>query len=230
MNKLVSTGFVLLGLGYLLEGKRSVNGDSAAPATNGLGRVPNPGQRGIRDMKIHDISTIDQRVAFIVNQIRTDSTRPEVISAARAIVSGKCPVDSGGIDWCIRPKDHKAEIAAIFHGITNPNSPYAVRYTRDHATVDLFGSNALMSRLPAGDCDDLCIRGGAMLRAIGFDVKCRVVAPAGQPNQWAHIYLMVGNPPGDNKQWIPFDASEALHGPFWEVPHYLVSTKRDFAV
>ncbi len=79
-------------------------------------------------------------------------------------------------------------------------------------------------------CDDMCIRGGALLRAIGFDVKCRVVAPAGAPNQWSHIYLMVGNPPGENTKWFAFDAAEAQHGPFWEVPKQYISTVKDFPV
>ena len=200
-----------------------------------LGKTPwdteNSKAKGVRSMKYHEVGDITSRVNYIIDQIRKDSLDPEVITMARSIVSAKCRAEKGGrVDWCVKPKDHKGEIGAIFMAITDPNSIYAVRYTRDHAGVDLFGSNRLMNRLPAGDCDDMCIRGGALLRAIGFDVKCRVVAPAGQPNQWSHIYLMVGNPPGDTTKWIPCDAAEAHQGPFWEVPKQYISTVKDFPV
>lgn len=133
---------------------------------------------------------------------------------------------------CVAPKDWLGELRMIYFAITNPNSPYAVRYTRDHATVDLFGSSDLMRRLPSEDCDGLAVRVGALCRAIGYAVKCRVVAPAGQPNQWAHIYIMVGDEPGNPnpRRWLALDASEPQHPPFWEVPKRLISTVKDFDV
>ena len=193
--------------------------------------MKDPKSKGVRSVEFHTVGDIDDRVNRIIGQIRKDSLDPKVITQARSIVSARCKAYPGGrVDWCVQPKNHKGEIEAIFRAITDPNSIYAVRYTRDHAGVDLFASNNLMDRLPAGDCDDMCIRGGALLRAIGFDVKCRVVAPAGSPNQWSHIYLMVGNPPGENTKWYAFDAAEAQHGPFWEVPKQYISTVKDFPV
>jgi hypothetical protein len=133
---------------------------------------------------------------------------------------------------CVAPKDWKGEIAMLFHAVTDPNSKMAMRYTRDHATIDLFGSSSLLRRLPSGDCDDMAIRLGALLRSIGYAVRCRIVAPAGQPRQWAHIYLMVGNEPGtpSPSRWYALDPTEPQHGPFWEVPDRLISTKKDYEV
>jgi hypothetical protein len=216
---------------FTADGRHAIDLGKATPQYD----MRDPKSKGVREVKFHTVSTIDERVGHIIKQIREDSLEPMVITQAREIVSGRCPVVKGGargVEWCIKPKDHKGEIEAIYHAITDPNSKYAMRYVRDHAGVDLFANNKLLSRLPAGDCDDMAIRGGALLRAIGFDVKCRVVAPRNAPEQWAHIYLMIGNPPGENKQWFAFDASEVGRGrPFnWEVPKHLISTVRDFPV
>jgi len=133
---------------------------------------------------------------------------------------------------CVAPKDWEGELRMLFWAVTNPNSPYAMRYTRDHATIDMFGSSDSHRRLPSGDCDDFSIRLGALARAIGYAVKCRIVAPAGQPNQWAHIYLMVGDEAGNPnpRRWLPMDPTEPQHGPFWEVSKRMISTVKDYDV
>jgi hypothetical protein len=185
---------------------------------------------GVRSVKFYPAGSIENRLKFIIDQMRKDSEDKKTITEATAILSGKCPTAKGGLSWCVPVKNWKGEISMLFYAITNPNSPYSMRYTRDHATVDMFRSSDLMRRIPAGDCDDMTIRLGAWLRAVGYSVKCRIVAPRDAPGQWAHIYLMVGTPPGENKQWLPLDPTEAQHGPFWEVPGYMISAKRDFEV
>lgn len=247
-NWLTSVGFVALGAGYLWEAMRKDRPDPGIPGPSAqeleglrrsrrmLGASPQGAplvvKDGVRSIKFYPAGSIDNRVKFIVDQIRRDSTDKKTITEARAIVSGKCRVERGGLDWCVPVKSWTDELRMLYYAITNPNSPYAVRYTRDHATVDLFGSSDLMRRLPAEDCDGLAVRLGALCRAIGYAVKCRVVAPAGQPNQWAHIYIMVGDEPGNPnpRRWLSLDASEPQNPPFWEVPKRLISTVKDFDV
>lgn len=248
-NPLIGIGFTALGIGYLYEAlqKQSpvtpIGGDlrglGAGPAGlrpdlpyATIGKLPpmKRDARGIRTMEKYVAGDIDRRLKFIIEQIRKDSEDPRVITEARTIVSAKCPTMDGGKRWCIPVKNWKQEIAAIFNAVTNPNSPIAIRYTRDHAGIDLFASSALMRRLPSEDCDGMTIRTGALLRAIGYSVKCRIVAPAGQPNAWAHIYLMAGTPPGENKEWVSLDPTEAQYGPGWEVPDRMISTKKDYEV
>jgi hypothetical protein len=156
-NRLIYYGFAAIGAGYVWKLAR---GDDAEPAT----MVPSDRQlgyaaggernaEGIRSLVQHPVANIDQRVGYIVQQIRKDSEDKDVISEARAIVSGKCPVEDGGrLDWCHQPKDWKGEIAMLYRAVTDPNSKVAMRYTRDHATIDLFGSSSLLRRLPSGDC------------------------------------------------------------------------------
>lgn len=234
-NPLIGLGFTALGVGYLYEA--FTNGSTPTPIGT-LGKSPaQPGGKGVREIKFHPAGDINQRVAYIVAQIRKDAQTKEVIGEARALLSRKCPIDPRsrmpGLKWCIEPKDWKGEQLALFYyAITDPNSKMGVRYTRDHATVDLFGSSALMRRLPAEDCDGMTIRLGALLTAVGYSVKCRVIAPAGAPGQWAHIYLMAGDEPGNPspRRWIPLDPTEPQHGPGWEVPKNLISSVKDFPV
>ena len=393
-NPLIGVGFTALGVGYLYEAFKAQPPPTPVGATPhrgaplGSAGLPEQQQRtttkngvlvvndGVRTIKFHPAGNIDNRVKFIVDQIRKDSADPKTVTEARAIVSGKCKVERGGVNWCVEVKDWLGELKMLFWAITNPNSPYAMRYTRDHATIDMFGSSESHRRLPAGDCfvhgtlvlrddhklvpvetlrvgdriwgfdkwtsvmqtwekgtlptwlirlnngssmrltpdhkvwirgkdgqrevirvseltlehellqpakvdanidrhwapfgrlaaaeiqrdnlalpcfdfatedqciwlpeadwtvhncDDMSIRLGALARAIGYPVKCRIVAPAGQPGQWAHIYLMVGSVPGEGKppKWLPMDPTEAQHGPFWEVSRRLISSVKDYEV
>jgi hypothetical protein len=246
-NKLIYTGFALVGAGYVWK---LIKDDPTAPPTvmipseqvRGLGAKREAEKAlivkdGVRSIKFHPAGDIKQRVGYIVKQIREDAATKEVVSEARALLSRKCPVDPraprNGLKWCIEPKAWQAEqVALFFHALTDPNSKLALRYTRDPYHYDAFGSAALMRRLPAADCDEFVIRLGALLSAVGYRVKCRVVAPAGQPGQWAHIYLVCGDEPGNGNpsKWFALDPTEPQHGPFWEVPDHLISSKRDFDV
>jgi hypothetical protein len=184
---------------------------------------------GVRTIKFYPAGSIENRLRFIIDQMKKDAKDPKTITEATSILSGKCPTARGGLKWCVPVKNWKTEVQMLFYAITNPNSPYALRYVRDPVHYDGFRSSDLMRRIPAGDCDDFTIRLGAWLLSAGYSVKCRIVAPKGQPGQWAHIYLMVGLPPGENTRWMALDPTEPYE-PGWEVPNSMVSARRDFEV
>jgi hypothetical protein len=185
---------------------------------------------GVRTIKFYPAGDIDNRLRFIIDQMKKDTKDPKTITEATQILSGKCPTAKGGLKWCVPVKNWDDEVRMLFYAATNPNSPYSMRYVRDPIDYDGFRSSELMRRIPAGDCDDFTIKLGAWLRAVGYSVKCRIVAPRGQPGQWAHIYLMVGTPPGENTKWRPLDPTEAQNGPFWEVPNSMISSRKDYEV
>ena len=231
-NPLIGIGFASLGVGYLWEAWKTRKDEEGG--VNGLGAVENGRgtSNGIKTMKYYPVGDITQRENYIIDQIRKDSLDPRVISEARAILSGRCPATRGGyVDWCVKPKDYDAQVRALYLAVTDPNSALAVRYVNDHPTVDLFGSSALMRRLPAEDCDGMAIRLGALLRAVGHGVKTRVVAPKGQPGRWSHIYLMVASPM--TNRWRPVDPTEpektksrSSQFPYWEIENTYVDSKR----
>lgn len=235
-NALIKSGLALLGLGYVVKalepekptalgrGPGGASKSQAAQLQQAQARAQ--AKDGVRKVVMHGVENIDQRVGHIVKQIVADSMDPQVISEARAIVSQKCRSMDGGKRWCVDAKDRKGEADALYYAVSNPNSPFAIRYTSDHARVDLFGSSALLRRLPSGDCDDSAIRLGAWLRALGFEVVCRVIQAKGE-HSWSHIYLAAQLPDG---RWYPLDPTEPQHGPGWEVPKHLVVKTRDWPV
>lgn len=237
-NVFIKSGLALLGIGYVakaLEPKKGlgrgpggVTKAQSASLQQAQAQARAQAKAGVKKVQMHtqDHISIDQRVGFIIKQLASDSLQPEVVSEARAIVSQKCASMDGGKRWCIDAKDRKGEADALYYAITNPNSPFAIRYTGDHARVDFFASSALTRRLPAEDCDGFTIRLGAWLRALGFEVACRVIQAKGE-GSWSHIYLVAQLPDG---RWYPLDPTEPQHGPGWEVPKHLVVKSRDWVV
>lgn len=229
-NPLVGWGYLLLGLGLTAEGFRSVTG-KASPANlpfgnrgiAGLGNAEGAAMRKaggvIEKAKTHTVRNIDERVRFIKERVQKDSLKPVVREKALAVLTRKCPVGNGKVDWCVEPKNYEAEIKALYNAVQDPNSPIALRYTRDHVYVDQFTAADKLMRLNGGDCDDGTILLGAMLRTVGYPIKMRVIQDKGSPT-WSHIYLLVGIPPGGGSmKWVPLDWSVYPYKPpGWEAP------------
>src|SRR5882672_9613304 len=70
----------------------------------------------------------------------------------------------------VRPKNRMGEVCAIFDFVKRN-----IRYTRDIFRVELLHSARRMLELRAGDCDDMTILLGAMLKAIGHPVRIVLV-------------------------------------------------------
>ena len=98
-----------------------------------------------------------------------------------------------------RPKDRFAEVCALFNWVREN-----IRYTRDIFQVELLHSARRMLELRAGDCDDMTILLGAMLKSTGHPVRLVLAGfRPGKPHSYSHIYPEV-NVRG---RWIPIDAS-----------------------
>src|SRR6266508_1616679 len=97
------------------------------------------------------------------------------------------------------PKDRRAEVCALFNWVRNN-----IRYTRDIFRTELLHSARRMLELRAGDCDDMTILLGAMLKSTGHPVRLVLAGfHTGKPHSYSHIYPEV-NVRG---RWIPIDAS-----------------------
>ena len=99
----------------------------------------------------------------------------------------------------VRPKDYLGEIRTLFEWVKRN-----VRYTRDIHRVELLHTARRMLDLRAGDCDDMTILLGAMLKSIGHPV--RLVLAGFNPRKkklFTHIYLEVFY----KGVWIPLDAT-----------------------
>ena len=87
----------------------------------------------------------------------------------------------------VRPKDYLSEIRTLFQWVSRN-----IRYTRDIYRVELLHTARRMLQLRAGDCDDMVILLGAMLKSIGHPVRLALVGfNPRKPNLFTHIYLEV---------------------------------------
>ncbi len=156
-HPLVGWGYLLLGLGLTWEGIRGIRGEPML--LGGNGKLSGPESDAlknaggiIKSAPIYRVDSIQERVNYIVDRIRKDSLKPIIREKALAVLTRKCPTDGGRKEWCVRPKDHPAEIRALFRAVQDANSDVALRYTRDHVLVDQFHAADKLLRLRGGDC------------------------------------------------------------------------------
>jgi hypothetical protein len=99
----------------------------------------------------------------------------------------------------VAPKDYAGEINALFRWVQRH-----VRYTKDPFHVEVLHAPRRMLELRAGDCDDMTILLGALLKSVGHPVRLVLTGPdARRPDLFSHIYLEA-QCQGD---WIPLDAT-----------------------
>lgn len=99
----------------------------------------------------------------------------------------------------VPPKDYAGEINALFRWVQRH-----VRYTKDPFHVEVLHTPRRMLELRAGDCDDMTILLGALVKSVGHPVRLVLTGPdARRPDLFSHIYLEA-QCQGD---WIPLDAT-----------------------
>ena len=96
-------------------------------------------------------------------------------------------------------KDYLGEIDALFRWVQRN-----VRYTKDPFRIEVLHSARRMLELRAGDCDDMTILLGALVKSVGHPVRIVITGPdASRPHLFSHIYLEAQH----RGQWIPLDAT-----------------------
>jgi hypothetical protein len=99
----------------------------------------------------------------------------------------------------VPPKDYLGEIAALFQWVQRH-----VRYTKDPFRIEVLHSARRMLELRAGDCDDMTIVLGALIKSVGHPVRIVLTGPdPRRPDLFSHIYLEARH----LDQWIPLDAT-----------------------
>jgi hypothetical protein len=99
----------------------------------------------------------------------------------------------------IPPKDYIGEIEALFRWVQRN-----VRYTKDPFRVEVLHSARRMLELRAGDCDDMTIVLGALVKSVGHAVRIVLSGPdPRRPDLFSHIYLEAQH----RGEWIPLDAT-----------------------
>lgn len=100
------------------------------------------------------------------------------------------------------PRDDGCEIVKIWDFVVQN-----VRYVYDPNFADFFATTKYTLEMGAGDCDDFTIVFANLLEAIGFHMRCRVISTPDEPENWVHIYPLVGVSKDEPSSWIPLDAT-----------------------
>ena len=99
----------------------------------------------------------------------------------------------------VPPKDYLGEIDALFRWVQRH-----VRYTKDPFQIEVLHSARRMLELRAGDCDDMTILLGSLVKSVGHPVRIVLTGPdPRRPDLFSHIYLEARH----HDQWIPLDAT-----------------------
>jgi len=186
-----------------------------------LRRMPGKPPPQVDFWESHDL---DDHVALIKRQVDRSLRDPETRRLAVKIASSKPDyvardgtplVRAWDGEYVIKEqppcamKDGKCEIAAIWNfGVLN------VRYVLDPDGFDLFCTVRETLEAGGGDCDDTTVLYGALLRALGFRMRARIVSVSG--THWEHVYPVVGFPKERPTQWLPLDATVQGAVPGWE--------------
>lgn len=203
----VRVGFGIVAFDLLKHGLADVGG---SPALAGIGDASKP-----LTFRSGRVGTITERVAMVHQQMIRSTRDPAIYKLAREVLGR----GDGNGNWNVAEKDHKGEATALFNEVRK-----RVRYTWDPTDYDAFQTAVRTLEMHTGDCDDMAILLGALLRSVGHVVRSRIVQTKGAPT-WNHIYLVVkvGN------EWMSLDASVAKPAG-WEVPAEMVLKKMDFDV
>lgn len=103
------------------------------------------------------------------------------------------------IERRVPAKDYLGEIDALFRWVQRH-----VRYTKDPFRLEVLHSARRMLELKAGDCDDMTIVLGALIKSVGHPVRVVLTGPDPlRPDLFSHIYLEARH----HDQWIPLDAT-----------------------
>lgn len=245
-TKVLGIGQTIVGGFLLLEGIKRVTGQPTGNllgAKNQLGRVAGRG-RGlgraaiappvIQKATIETVRNIDERVGKIGEILKKSSLDPLTREDALRVLGRVC-----GTKYCVPEKNHLGEVKALFGALRDPRSPLHVRYVLDHVEVDQFAHRRVTKALHGEDCDGQVIALGAMLSAVGYPIKMRVVQTT-DASTFNHIYLLVGLPPQEPTRWMALDPT-VKQPPGWQVagadevaatgrPSGMVSKVKDYDV
>lgn len=187
--------------------------------------------------EVQKTTSLDEHMALIKQQVDRSLKDPETRQLAVKIVSGtyeyrvkrnrrsgrdeEVPVVEAWGRWFLAPdmpqcdpRDEKCELERIWEfAVLN------IRYVYDPDEIDFFATLKETLIAGGGDCDDMTIAIAALAKAIGFKSIARVVATSDAPDEWVHVYPLVGLSSKDEPQWwVPLDTTVTGAKPGWEYP------------
>lgn len=183
---------------------------------------------------------LDEHVDMIQRQVDRSLRDPETRKLAVQIVSGN-------YDWVQHPQSGRSIPVVTAYGrqfeVVDEECPPRdelceayllweflvknVRYVYDPEEIDTFATLRETLLMGGGDCDDMVIALGTLAKSIGFKAIGRVVSTNDAPDDWVHIYPLLGvNTKADPSEWVPMDATVSGAKPGWQYPD--IANHRDY--
>ena len=183
----------------------------------------------------HITRNLDEHVALIKRQVARGLRDPEIRQLAVKIVSNhyeyrrvrhprsgrvvEAPMIKAWGKWFLAPdmpqcapKDERCEIDRLWEFVV-----LNVRYVYDPHEIDFFATAKETLLAGGGDCDDITILFDTLAKAIGFPAGARVISTMDDPDEWVHIYALIGHHSKDNPTaWMPLDPTVAGATPGWQ--------------
>jgi transglutaminase-like putative cysteine protease len=167
----------------------------------------------VRDIGKGD-SAITQTLDHMIRLARRDARTPDVRTLAKKLASQCSGNDNvqrefckvkAAFDWVVENIDYKFDHEHVteWREVRNPNT-----------TEFLIAPKHQLGVL-TGDCDDMSMMLAALLGAMGFKVKYKVIAWRG--HEFTHVYVEVLMPNAQGEyRWFPMDAVAGKNGFAWE--------------
>jgi transglutaminase-like putative cysteine protease len=184
-----------------------------------------------------DSDDLESHVSIVQRQVQRSLEDPETVRLAKKIVAGRADTMIEGVPviyaWqlphqlstaeIVRPAKSEADqIVAIWNFLV-----LNVRYKLDPQAFELVSTLRVMLEAGEEDCDGSTVAFGALLRALGFKVRARVISTNG--SHWEHIYAQVGLPKQRPTRWLTLDPTVRGATPGWEYTDS-VTHRADFAL
>lgn len=181
------------------------------------------------EVAFFDSDDLAGHVGVIRRQAERSLQDPETVTLARKIVAGKAEGYLEGLPvisaWgqpyqlsATKPQPALSELDEI-NAVWN-FCVLNVAYLFDPPGIDMFSTVRVLLEAGTGDCDDAVVYFGAILGALGYRTKARVITTQGK--QWEHIYPLVSLPKGAHRgRWMSLDWTVAGATPGWEYPNSL---------
>jgi len=163
------------------------------------------------------VTNLDDRMTVILGLADNGKIDPRIIAWSRKELSRKCGPGWNGEQWCVKEKDRKSEIDALFKAIRRD-----VRYVSDVRNYDTYSDPARTLSLRSEDCDGYAALALATLGSVGIKARAKVIetkdsaSKGGGPD---HIFVEAQDQFG---KWHGFDASVPVQ-PGWQAPPSMVA-------
>ncbi len=83
----------------------------------------------------------------------------------------------------------------------------------------------------SGDCDDMSIAAAGLAMALGFQAAFRTVkGDPGRPNQWSHVYPMIGIQEKGKLVWVSADGTQPESYLGWDPPEGKLFGKKTWVI